>query len=289
MKPSLLVLANFSEAAEKTARVAAALGSPLQLPLVLLHLNMLPAILEPELVAAAAKQLARDEAEIVASLQTLARRLPVPAEVAEAAGVMTDAVAAAVEQYHPLLLAMGVSPEHDLLDYLVHNQLLPVLRATQQPLLLVPEACNPVVNAPSRVLIAIDAEPFNLNEAARNLSSLLAAWQATYTVTHVATEREQRISSDRVALAHVRTSGLLPPDVPLELYQESHTSPAAGICQAVADTQADLLVMIARPRSFLGRLFHRSVTAQVLRQSRVPVLLMPAISPSLPGWMSGLS
>jgi nucleotide-binding universal stress UspA family protein len=289
MKSSLIVLANFPEAAEKTARAAAALGGPLQLPLVLLHLNMFPVILEPELVAAAATQLARDEAEIVASLQSLAQRLPVPADVVEVAGVMTDAVATAVEQYHPLLLAMGVSPEHDLLDHLVHNQLLPVLRATQQVLLLVPEACNPITTAPSRVLIAVDAEPFSLNAAARSLCPLLAAWQATYTVTYIVAEREQRMSSERVALAHVRTSGLLPPDTPLEIYQESHTSPAAGICQAVADTQADLLVLVARPRSFLGRLFHRSVTAQVLRRSQVPVLLLPAMSPSLPNWMSVLS
>lgn len=289
MKPALLVLANFPEAAEKTARMAATLGSPMQLPLVLLHLNLLPALLEPELMAAAARQLARDEAETVAGLRALARRLPVPTEVAEAAGATADAVAAAVAQYQPLLLAMGLSPEHDLMDRLLHNQLLPVLRATHQPLLLVPEGCPPIAGPPGRVLLAVDAEPFRPSEPAHALIPLLASWQAAYTVTHVVAGQQQALSPDRQAPANVRCSGLVPPGAPLEFYQASHASPAAGIHQSVVDTQADLLVLIARPRSFLGHLFHRSVTAQVLRQSQVPVLLVPAAAAPLPGWMPLMS
>jgi len=35
-------------------------------------------------------------------------------------------------------------------------------------------------------------------------------------------------------------------------------------------------VLIARPRSFLGELFHCSFTTAVLRHCSVPVLLLPA-------------
>jgi nucleotide-binding universal stress UspA family protein len=68
----------------------------------------------------------------------------------------------------------------------------------------------------------------------------------------------------------------VPAATPLELYKAAETTPAPGVLQAVADTQADLLVLIARPRSFWSGLFHRSVTAAVLRRSTVPVLLLPA-------------
>lgn len=83
-------------------------------------------------------------------------------------------------------------------------------------------------------------------------------------------------TSGRQALADVRASQLLPPAPPLKLYEVADASPATGILQALDDTQADLLVLIARPRSFLGALFHRSVTAAVLRHTWVPVLLLPA-------------
>ncbi|OGX87310.1 hypothetical protein BEN49_10760 [Hymenobacter coccineus] len=82
----------------------------------------------------------------------------------------------------------------------------------------------------------------------------------------------------QLALANVRASGLLPAAAPLELYEEAHLNPATGVLQAITDTQADLLVLVARPRSFLAGLFHRSVTAAVLRHCTVPVLLLPAES-----------
>jgi nucleotide-binding universal stress UspA family protein len=52
--------------------------------------------------------------------------------------------------------------------------------------------------------------------------------------------------------------------------------PAEAIVHAAQPGAYDLVVLIARPRSFLGQLFHRSVTAQVLLHSRVPVLVLPA-------------
>lgn len=290
MNSSVLVLANFPEAAEHTARVAAALAAPLHLPLVLLHLGVYPVMLEPELVAASAEQTQRNEAQTMAGLRALAHRLPGPTQVAEAAGVLCDAVDSAVMRYHPLLLAMGLSPEHDMLDQWLHNQMLPLLRATHRPLLLVPESDSPAALVPPRrVLLALDAEPFRLNAAARALAPLLAAWQATFTVAHVVTGQEPEANPSRMAMADVRASGLLPLNAPLWLYQERHDQPAAGVLQALADTHADMVVLLARPRTFLGGLFHRSVTAQVLRHSRVPVLLVPVEAPELPGWMPTMS
>ena len=75
----------------------------------------------------------------MAELRNLAGRLPAPTKVIEVAGIVTNAVADAVQQYQPLL-AMGLGPEHGLPDHLLVNQLLPVLRVTHLPLLLVPEA-----------------------------------------------------------------------------------------------------------------------------------------------------
>jgi nucleotide-binding universal stress UspA family protein len=269
---SILVLANFADAAEATARYAAALGAPLHLPLSLLHLEVYPVMLEPELVAAAAEQTQRNEAETMTGLRALAHRLPGHTEVLETAGFMAAGVAEAVRQQHPLLLAMGLSHEQSLLDRLLLDQLLPVLRATQRPLLLVPHDA-PTVGPPRRVLLAVDGEPFTPNAASRALAPLLAAWGATYTVAHI---RSQDQAPSRLAMADVRASGLIPPAAPLDLYDQPNPHPATGLLQAIADTRADLLVLMARPRSFLGELFHRSVTAAVLRHCTVPVLLLPA-------------
>ncbi|MFD2784686.1 universal stress protein [Hymenobacter rubripertinctus] len=53
-------------------------------------------------------------------------------------------------------------------------------------------------------------------------------------------------------------------------------SPARRILEAARSADFDLVVVVARPRSFFGNLFHRSVTAEVLRRSTIPVLVLPA-------------
>ncbi|NVO86217.1 universal stress protein [Hymenobacter terrestris] len=87
---------------------------------------------------------------------------------------------------------------------------------------------------------------------------------------------------------HYYESELLPTAAPPEVYDDAGHDPAANILRALAESQADLLLLIARPRSFLGRLFHHSVTAQVLHGCAVPVLLLPAHGPDQPDWMPSM-
>lgn len=276
MKPIILVLANLPDAAAHTARYAAALGRPLGLRLALLHCCLYPTLLEPELVGEEIAQLDRNEAQTLAALRALASRLPVPAEVLEAGGPLADDVAAAIRRYQPLLLAMGLGPEQGLLDELLRTQVLPVLRATgaagaRRYAGGGGSAGHPAPGAGGRGWRA-----FGLAAASRNLGGLLDSWAAAYTVAHIDRHSALLGTSGQQALADVRASKLFPPATPLALYEVADAVLAAGILQALADTRADMLVLIARPRSFRGKLFHRSVTAAVLRHTWVPVLL-PAV------------
>ena len=273
MNSAILVLTDLSDTAEQAAQYAAALGAPMRAGLVLLHLYPDP-VTDPELATMTLAQAIRDRAEITASLQEVIQRLPVPAEVEVASGTALDSVEKAVRHYHPLLLAVGLNTEDTWLDRWLSNHLLPVLSATHRPLLLVP-ADAPPARAPRRVLVAVDADAFTLNAATRALAPLLGAWSAAYSVVHVTARDDDHGLQSQLALSHVRASGLLPATVPLELYESPLTEPATGVLETLADTRADLLVLIARPRSFLGQLFHRSVTAQILRRCRMPVLLLP--------------
>lgn len=198
------------------------------------------------------------------SLRVLVRRMPDRPEVLEAAGIVSDGVAEAVRQHSPLLLAMSLNPELNLPDCLLLDQALPVLRTTHRPPLVPRDA--PCECPPRRVLVAVDGEPFVPNAASRALAPLLTAWSATFTIAHVHIQQEQRDQAPSwLALADVRASGLLPAGAPLALHEESNLCTTSGVLQAVADIQADLLLLIARPRSFSGELFHRGVTAAVLR------------------------
>jgi len=43
-----------------------------------------------------------------------------------------------------------------------------------------------------------------------------------------------------------------------------------------ARREADMLVVVARRHSLLGGLFHSSITAQLIQESPIPVLVLPA-------------
>jgi nucleotide-binding universal stress UspA family protein len=285
MNPSFVILVNLSAAAEQAARYAAVLGAPLHVQLELVNVHHVP-MLSSGVAFASVPYFPELEAEADEALQALADGLPAPAEATVLVAPMPDAVQEAIARYQPLLLAMSLSPEQSLVDYLLRNYMLPVLRATHQPLLLVPETAPPP-GLPRRVLVAVDGEAFALNAAALALAPLLASWPAHFSVLHLAAGPTQ---PRRLALVDVQLSGLLASSAPLELYDAPYTDdPAPGVLRAVAEAPADLLILIARPRSFLGRLFHRSVTAQVLRGCPVPVLLLPADDADPPDWLPAMS
>jgi nucleotide-binding universal stress UspA family protein len=98
--------------------------------------------------------------------------------------------------------------------------------------------------------------------------------QPSTSVVHVAPAAHGSSRAD-IALQSVQRTGLFGDLTGNSLYEVREELPADGILQAAAELKVQLIVLLARPHTFLGSLFHRSVTAQVLRHSPVPVLLLP--------------
>ena len=287
MTSSIVVLVNHSPAAEQAAQYAAVLAAQLHVQLELVNVYQDPT-LSPETAFVPGPYFPQLQTEADEALQALAKRLPAGAEATVLVAPLPDAVQEAITRFHPLLLALSLSSERGLVDYLLRNHVLPVLRATHRPLLLVPET-GPPSGLPRRVLVAVDGEFFALSAAALALAPLLASWPAAFSVIHVRPVMTEGERPARFAQVGEQLRELLPMVTPLELYDDAGHDPAAGVLRAAAESQADLLVLIARPRSFLGRLFHHSVTAQVLRGCPVPVLLLPAVAPDVPDWMPSMS
>ncbi|ALD20649.1 universal stress protein [Hymenobacter sp. DG25A] len=273
MGPNLVVLTDFSESSRQALAYAAALAQPLQSKVVLLHLYQ-DVLLDPEYVMIPAAAAIRSQRETRNALEKMAEELPVPAAVELSVNTLAETLADAIARYHPLVLICGRAATPDFLDQLLGDQALPVLRHLRYPLLMVPEG-SPMPGTPTRVALAADGEPFTFRDNAMDMHPLWEALRATFSVLHV--ETEEQYDRARTAVNSLRHNHLVKDLSPDSLYTVHHTSPATGILQAAADTQAELLVLMARERSLLGGLFHRSVTAQVLQRSPVPVLVLPVM------------
>lgn len=272
---NLVVLTNLSPAAEHARRYAARLAGPLGARVVLLHVYQPPVPpAETGLAQSSAAYYDREQTEY--ALRGIAADMLVPTVVEVVDGSFGEALEAAVARYRPLLLVLGLTTTNGYLDALLANRALPLLRHSPYPALLVPESA--ALLPPRRVVIGVDGEPFGLMEPAAGVfRELLHTWQAAPTLAYVTTPESSRSRNE--VLRTVQRGGLLPEETELEFCQPLAEAAEAGLLATTTACEANLLVLLARRRSFLGQLFHRSVTARVLRQAQLPVLLLPVAEP----------
>lgn len=273
MVPSLLILTDFFQAANRALDYATNLAGPLGARLVLLHVRR-DSIIDPELFTGGLSNL--DQRAVALALKSIASDLPVPVVAEVGHGRVAYAVADAVSRHHPTLVVLGRPDTEDTPDELVSSTALDILRTAPYPMLVVPHNV-PTTTPPRRILLAVDAEEFSLGKHAGAMRHLLDALQAELTVLHVG-EDVDSTKNGAAALEIVQRTGLTADLAqPIRTLVVNAPAPAEGILQVATPQDFDLVVLIARPRSFLGELFHHSVTAQVLLHSTVPVLVMPAV------------
>ena len=271
MDPSLLILTDFFQAANRALDYATNLTRPLNARLVLLHVRR-DSILDPEMFTGEISNLSKEAIDL--ALNSVARNLPVPVVAEVGHGRVAFAVADAVSRHHPLLVVLGRPDYSDTPDDLVQTTSLDLLRTVSYPMLVVPYSIGSTV-PPRRVLLAIDGHPFAFGEHADNTHQLLAALGVNITVFHVVPDTGPD-ELPPLVLDSVTRTGLLANLPPVQCRTVINAHPATSILEAAQPADYDMVVVIARRHSFMGSLFHRSVTAQVLVQSKVPVLVLPA-------------
>lgn len=272
MAHSLLILTDFFEAANQALNYATNLAEPLGARLVLLHVRR-DSVLDPEMFTGGLSNLSRDA--IALALNSTTRQLSVPVVAEVGHGRVAFAVADAVTRHHPALVVLGRPDQSAIPDELVQTTSLDVLRTNPYPMLVVPHQV--ATTAPPRhVLLAVDGEEFTLGEHASVIGQLFAALGAKLTVLHVAPNEAATV--DDAAILHSVTRTGLTTDLPGVVRTRTVTgkSPVEGILAAAQAAEFDMVALIGRQRSVLGQLFHRSVTAQVLLHSQLPVLVLPA-------------
>ena len=274
MKPAFIVLTDLSTAANAALAYTTRLAASVHGRLVLLHVHLnVDPLLEPEAVLTTSPAELASRRQTKADLLLQAQHLAVPADVELSIETVAGAVRGAVQRHCPVLLALGREQHHSLLSRLIPHRTVSILQAARHPLLLVPEGWADTA-LPHRVMVAADGHPFGLAPPALAVADLLRELQPSTSVVHVAPAMHGASRAD-MALESVRRTGLFGDITGNSLYEIREEAPADGILQAAAELQVQLLVLLARPHTFLGGLFHRSVTAQVLRHSPVPVLVLP--------------
>ena len=271
MTPSIVVLTDFFAVSNRALSYAAGLAVPLKASLLLLHARH-NELLAPEEFAG--RHTAEGEVKTLYALEKLAAGQPVATVVDISNFSLAEAVQEVVGQRPPLLVVLGRAGAEPAPEDLVTDTAMDLLRHTPYPLLVIPPAGWDAF-PPRRLLLAVDGEPFSLVEYRNVLSQLLQATHGSLGLVHV-TDNNETAPNAAAVLDTVRTNDLVNELADSSLRQVYQNTVVGGILQEAAGQQADMLVVVARRHSLIGGLFHRSVTAQLLRESAIPVLVLPA-------------
>ena len=285
MSPTFIVLTSFYPAAQQALHYADSLASALGGRLVLLHVNR-ASLYDPYVFVGEnwRREELEGEADTAALLAQMTGQLQAPATVELATDLLPNVAHDLVTRYQPALFVLGRPAPENASPEQLSATTLELLRAAQLPVLLVPLDTATAV-PPQQVLIAADGEECALPDSAAGVHQLLWAPGVALTVAHVSTVEDDEGCAR--ALRAVQSCGLTAgrPETALRGYQANQPTP--GVLAAIADTQADLVVLLARHHSYFGELFHRSVTAQVANQSPVPVLVVPVTDLPIPNQVPG--
>ena len=272
MALSLLVLTDFYQPADHALAYADRLAVATGARLVLLHVRH-DAILDSEQLTGTLADV--DTEAINLAFASLERELAAPAVAEMGHGPLPEAIERAIRQHHPTLIVLGHTNAGSNPDERITPLALALLRTAPYPMLVVPEMPT-APPAPRRVLLAVDDEPFSLGAYTGEVRNLLDALAAALTVLHVTPTGQSEDYPDQ-PLEWVRRAGLASDLTTLTRHRRvSAPHPAEGVLRVAGTQEFDLVTLVARPRSFLGRLFHHSVTAQVMLNSPIPVLVLPA-------------
>ncbi|GAB2798099.1 nucleotide-binding universal stress UspA family protein [Hymenobacter luteus] len=263
----LLVLTDFSAAADNALAYAAQLAQPLRAGLLLLHVRR-TSLLDPE--ALTGKYPARTEAEARALLQQQAahwQQQGIACTGQVAAGDVTEEFVAAARAHGVLLAVASKCDTEELPDELVNSTVLRLLRHTPCPLLVVPEAYRQHA-LPLHWLVALDEQPAQLGALATAVQPLLEAGHPLVQGVQVIGEGQAMSPAHPANLATA-----LGAEAPVQVLPGSDV--ALVLTKRARQQLGSWLVLWARSRSRLSNLFHRSRTAAVVLHSPVPVLVLP--------------
>ena len=284
MSLTLVVFAGFYQSARHTVQYANTLTQALRGKLVLLHVNRAsmfdPYATVPEHYRQ--EELAR-QTETAAALHRMAEELSARPTVEVATDLLPEIAQDQAARHQPALFVLSPPYQPHENAASVATGCADLLRGGHHPLLVVPTA-TPTEQPPRRILIAADRDAFALTPASLALHPLFALPGVELIVAHVSDGEDDAGCS--AALHAVQVSGLVKGLATPELRGYEHDNYAEGVLVAVEDTQADLVVVLARQRSYLGELFHRSVTAQLLERCPVPVLVLPVAVEAAPDALS---
>ena len=271
MKNTILLLTDFSQNARNAIYYALSAFHPEDYQYILLHCY--PRIHTTADVNISLSEKMRQES--YASLEAEANiirnhtGLPIQFEKMAYLGFLNEAVNYVAKEKHPDLVVMGTKGETGLPAILLGSHASSLIKATNIPLLIVPEDAQ--FRGLHEIILAADIKTLAKPEHLEPLSELADLFDSTLTVVNVIKDETHDTVDDFEEVAVLKKQF---PEHKLNFKHIHDHNVEHGIAQFVHDHPCDLLVVVERSRSFILDLFHKSVSKNLALHAETPLLIL---------------
>lgn len=273
---NLVVLTNFSTAADKALEYAAALARQLGAKIHLIHfwehyiLDANYFVKVPVSSAYFDNVPVASRKEHEEALQKRCARFGQDVEIAPhfIVGSTLDKLPELLKQLPGSLVIIGKCYTEDIPDEMVDSISIHLLSVKNSPFLIVPEKRDQFT-LPNRIALALDGK--EINQSGVVLKTIMKALKAELSIIHIASHSGETVPDKLVQVAE-KFLGLVNPKIEIEA---ATASPVVNSIQKYCkQNQKNLLVLIHRKHSFLQSLFHEGTTGIFIRHPSIPLLIL---------------
>ncbi len=167
------------------------------------------------------------------------------------------------------MVVMGTKGASGLKEKIIGSNSAHVVKKSSCPVLLVPE--NTCLQAPSRIVLAIDPSNFNA-ESLKPLRNLALQTKASVFVLYVAEENEAITEKELIERTGINDSLQ---GISYVVVIKKSSSAAECIEQYTQEVNANLVVMLPRKTNFFENLFLKSHSKKIAMHTLIPMLALP--------------
>ncbi|TAJ15575.1 universal stress protein [Marinilabiliaceae bacterium JC017] len=200
-------------------------------------------------------------------LSLLHRRYPnARVELASRFGSLLDVVRQELGDYVPDLIVMGCRGETALENFLLGSNAYEIIKTIDAPILVVPKHAK--FKKPDKIVFATDLQDFKVDEIVEPLREIAHQFEAALLFVNVLEdEYVNRLDAEETIASHF-------PGINLSFNFIEGENVSNGIFKFMDDNEADIVTMIRHNVGFFERLFHPSVTKQMVLHPEHPMLIL---------------
>jgi len=264
---NVLLLTDFSNTARNAALYALKMFKDDQVLFTLLNAYDLEFSGSPYVMQVKEEMAFESEKGLKQEVTLLKRVFPeVDVKVLSVFGSLIDMVDSYVQQHHPDLIVLGCKGESALENFLLGSNAYEVIKNIKAPILVVPKSAQ--FKKPEKIVFATDLKDLAKDAVLNPVRDIVDRFRSALMFVNVLEdEYVNRLDAESKMATHF-------PNIDLNFNFIEGEDVAKGISKFMDDNDAEMIAMVRRDVSFFDRIFHPSITKQMVLNPEHPMLIL---------------